>query len=114
MNVAALRDEERAELAAHFGDHQRLNDDGVCATCHGIAAVERILADRAAAVVSALATHNEQVAADALRDAADAAVPKFNVHPLNRSNTVRDWLLARADRLAAVSPTPPTHKEISR
>jgi hypothetical protein len=63
------------------------------------------LLDRAeAAVVSVLATHNEHTAANALRDAAE----EWDGPERIRLETVGKWLRARADRLAAVSPTPPT------
>lgn len=67
----------------------------------------------AAAVVSVSATHNEQVAADALRDAADFLEGKLGTPGIPHDLwEFRQWLRARADRLAAVSPTPPDDDDI--
>ena len=64
---------------------------------------ESIVHYLAPAVVSVLATHNEQIKADAWREGAAAG----HHSPLT-------WFALRQCnpyRLAAVSPTPPTHKE---
>lgn len=82
------------------------------------------------AVVSVLATHNEHTAADAWEMCCAAVVEAMNIADVGRSMEPGSWKRGarrvraqiRADvidapnpyRLAAVSPTPPTHKEAAR
>lgn len=54
------------------------------------------------------------VKAEALREAAEAAVPKFNVLSQNRTNGVADWLRERAAAVAAALPTPAPEAETLR
>jgi hypothetical protein len=64
----------------------------------------------AAAVVSVLATHNEHTAADAWDEGYAAGAADWDGIELLPAEIAR---AANPYRLAAVSPTPPTHKEPS-